>query len=83
MPSAPVVVTVRYWASARAAAGVDQDEVAGGTVAEVVRAVTARRPGLSRIVGSATILVDGRVATGTDAVGEACVLEILPPFAGG
>ena len=42
---AGAAVTVRYWAGARAAAGVDSDTVTGcRTVADVVAAVTRLRP---------------------------------------
>ena len=35
-PGAPVLVTVRYWAAARKAAGVAEEKHAGATVAEVL-----------------------------------------------
>lgn len=76
-------VTVRYWAGARAAAGTEQDEVSGGTVAEAVAAVTSLHPSLEPIAAVSTLLLDGR-AVGRDAVLiDGSVLEILPPFAGG
>jgi molybdopterin converting factor small subunit len=77
-------VTVRYWAGARAAAGVDEDQVSGcADVAAALTAVTALRPALGGVLGACTLLLEGR-AVSPDAVLPAdAVLEVLPPFAGG
>jgi molybdopterin converting factor small subunit len=77
-------VTVRYWAGARAAAGVDSDVLTGcSTVADVVAAAVASRPALAPVARVSSLLLDGRAATPTDAVPDGSVLEVLPPFAGG
>jgi molybdopterin synthase sulfur carrier subunit len=76
-------VTVRYWAGARAAAGVASDEVSGATVAEVVAAAVARRPALRPVAEVATFLVDGAAAAGDRPVAPGATVEVLPPFAGG
>jgi sulfur-carrier protein len=86
-------VLVRYWAAARAAAGVDQDTVAvaeGTTLATVlaeVHRIHADRPKLSEVIGVCSILVGDRPVGAT---GPADVtlhpgdtVELLPPFAGG
>lgn len=86
-------VTVRYWAAARAAAGVQSDElpVSGEmTLADVlaaVRRVHEDRPRLAEVVSVCSVLV-GERPVGT--VDPAAVLlrpgdtvELLPPFAGG
>ncbi|HET8987004.1 MAG TPA: MoaD/ThiS family protein [Humibacillus sp.] len=79
-------VTVRYWAAARAAAGVDAQtlEVAAPTtVGAVVDAAVAAHPALDRVARVATVLLDGR-SVGRDAsVGDGASVEVLPPFAGG
>ena len=81
---APAVVTVRYWAGARAAAGVDVETVSGvGTVAELVARIGAARPELRAVLAVAAVLVDGRAAAGEDPVGAGALVEVLPPFAGG
>ena len=83
-------VTVRYWGSARSAAGVETEQVGAGTVAEVIAAITARRPGDRRfrdVIETCGVMVgevpvggrepaDVRVASGDH-------VEFLPPFAGG
>jgi molybdopterin converting factor small subunit len=77
-------VTVRYWAGARAAAGVDTDLVAAcGTVGEALAAAVALRPGLAPVAEVSTVLVDGRRAGRGDALPPGALLEVLPPFAGG
>jgi len=84
--SAEQTVTVRYWAAAREAAGVDREPLALGedaTVSDAVAAAVAAHPDLARIASVATFLVDGRAA-GRDAVlASGATLEVLPPFAGG
>lgn len=81
---APLAVTVRYWAGARAAAGVDEDTFPEcPTVASATAAVVARHPALEPIVAVSTLLLDGRVVTPKTALSPGAVLEVLPPFAGG
>ena len=85
-------VTVRFWASARAAAGVDSVDVAGMgpvTLADVVRRVLADAddPRLERVLAVCSVLVGDRPA-GAHEPGEVLVnpgetVEFLPPFAGG
>jgi sulfur-carrier protein len=86
-------VTVRYWASARAAAGVSQDvvEVAGAvSLAELVERVIGLHEGssdLAKVLHVCSVLVDGAQA-GTRDAGDVVVrpgasVEFLPPFAGG
>ncbi|MBM6403121.1 MoaD/ThiS family protein [Phycicoccus sp. CSK15P-2] len=81
--AAEATVTVRYWAGARAAAGVDSDVVAAGDVATLAEALVALRPGLRDVLPVCTVLVDGRAATGADALRPGADVEVLPPFAGG
>ncbi|MBK8470422.1 MAG: MoaD/ThiS family protein [Candidatus Phosphoribacter sp.] len=77
------VVVVRYWAAARALAGVDSESVAGSTVGEIRAAVLGRHPGLAPVLRVATLLLDGRAAHESDRVSPGSTLEVLPPFAGG
>jgi molybdopterin synthase sulfur carrier subunit len=83
-PDAMAVVTVRYWAGARAAAGVDAETVeVAGTVAELVERLGAARPDLRPVLAVASVLVDGRAGAGDDPVPAGALVEVLPPFAGG
>ena len=77
-------VTVRYWAGARAAAGVDTETVPGvRTVGDLVGHLVASRPALGPVLPVCSVLVDGRASTGDDPVPAGAVVEVLPPFAGG
>lgn len=86
-------VTVRYWASARAAAGVDQDvlEMASPvTLDRVLAEAKARHRDLSRfvsVVSVCSVLVGDRPVGAQDheqvVVPEGDTVELLPPFAGG
>jgi sulfur-carrier protein len=82
-------IVVRYFAGARAAAGVSEDrvELTGPdvTVAGALAAVRARRgTGLDRVLPSCSFLLDG-VAVHDHAVPvpDGSELDVLPPFAGG
>jgi molybdopterin synthase sulfur carrier subunit len=85
-------ITVRYWASARAAAGVETDAlpVSGPlTLADVVRRSAALHPGtrLPGVLEACSVLVGDQPVKSRrpDAVlvqpGQ--TVEFLPPFAGG
>ncbi|MBQ0830806.1 MoaD/ThiS family protein [Streptomyces tagetis] len=81
-------VTVRYWAAAKAAAGVAEEPYEADTLAGVLDAVRERHPGeLTRVLTRCSFLVDGDPA-GTRAretvrLAEGGTVEVLPPFAGG
>lgn len=79
------MVTVRYWAAARAAAGCTQETVAAATVGELVT-ILSRRPELARILQASSLLIDGVAAATDDAARSlegAGEVHVLPPFAGG
>ncbi len=82
--TAPSDVTVRYWAGARAAAGVDTETLGTpGTVGALVELLAASRPGLAPVLPVCSVLVDGLAAAGEDPLPPGAVVEVLPPFAGG
>lgn len=93
-----VVVTARFWASARAAVGVSSADVrvptssASGaltepgavTVADVIDALTAEHgPRVGQVLSVCSVLYDGLRVDPTAAVQSGAELEFLPPFAGG
>ncbi len=84
-PEAPdATVTVRYWAGARAAAGVDSDTFSGcATVGDAVAAVTRLRPALESVTAVSSLLLEGVPADRDAALPAGAVVEVLPPFAGG
>lgn len=78
------MVTVRYWAGARAAAGVAEERLAGvATVDDLVSRLSKARPGLLAVLPVCSVLVGGRASTGEDQIAPGAVVEVLPPFAGG
>ncbi|QIX25477.1 MoaD/ThiS family protein [Nocardioides sp. JQ2195] len=86
-------IIVRYWASARAATGVNEDRLStDGTlsISDVRDRVLALHPdsdNLERVVASCSVLVDdeplGRRDPSTVLVSPGQSVEFLPPFAGG
>jgi molybdopterin converting factor small subunit len=83
-------VTVRYWAAAKQAAGIAEEDLTTDTLAGALATVLARHgenPELAAVLARSSFLVDGERA-GTNgqegvALREGAVIEILPPFAGG
>ena len=81
---AGALVTVRYWAGARAAAGVDEDVLENcATVTHAAAAVIGLHPDLASILPVSTLLLDGRAVGLAAPLSAGAVLEVLPPFAGG
>lgn len=80
--------TIRYWAAAKAAAGVAEEPFAETVLADVLAAAVARHgDALARVVQRSSFLVDGAPVGGRDRAGvelaDGSVVEVLPPFAGG
>ena len=81
-------LNVRYFASARAAAGVESEVVAvedGTTIADVLRMLTQRHAGpFAAIAEASSLLLDGVAVRSPDTpIAAASELDVLPPFAGG
>lgn len=85
------MVTVRYWAAARAAAGRTEDQVVGAeTVQQVLDEVSRRRPDdghFARVLAISSFLLGQQPIRREDLAGIPVaggdVIEVLPPFAGG
>lgn len=78
------VLLVRYFAGARAAAGVPEEKIDAATLGELVAAVTAGRPKLIPVLTACSFLVDGMSWRDRDAALPAtATVDVLPPFAGG
>jgi sulfur-carrier protein len=83
-----LTVVVRYFAAARAAAGVDEEKIqvpAGATVATLLDAVRAEHgPELGRVLDRCSYLLDEVAVRDQDtALPEDATVDVLPPFAGG
>ena len=82
------MVTVRYFAAAKEAAGTDREQVVAATLAEALEAVRGRHDArFTTVVGRCTYVVDGAPVGGRDHaavhLAEDAVVDVLPPFAGG
>ncbi len=86
------MVTIRYWAAAKEAAGVAAESLEAGTLADALSTAlgsrdTERGDRLRGVLGRSSFLIDGQPA-GTRPhqdirLPDPAVIEVLPPFAGG
>lgn len=82
------MTAVRYWASARDAAGTAQDDIDAATLADALAHVgNLHGDRLARVLAVCSFLVDGDPVGGRDHAGVrldgAGLVDVLPPFAGG
>jgi molybdopterin converting factor small subunit len=79
------VPTVRYFAGARAASGVDTESREAGTLDELIgQVVAAHGERLERVLTACSFLVDGtQTRDRATALSPGSVVDVLPPFAGG
>jgi sulfur-carrier protein len=83
-------VTIRYWAAAKEAAGVQQESVEAMTLSDLLNTVVAsRKPDrrLADVIARSSFLVNadpvGRGDRSSIVLDDGAVVEVLPPFAGG
>jgi sulfur-carrier protein len=79
-------ITVRYFAAARAAVGVETEPLeVSGTVDDAIRAMRERHgPELGRVLDRCSYLLDEVAVRDRSTVLPAgATLDVLPPFAGG
>lgn len=82
--------TIRYWAAAKAAAGVAEEAYEASTLAEALAAAKRRHaasPEFARVLVRSSFLVNG-LPVGTRSpdtipLMDGTTVEVLPPFAGG
>jgi sulfur-carrier protein len=83
------IVTIRYWAAAKDAAGVAEQQLAADTLAAALAAAVAANDTarLGAVLARSSFLIDGnpvgRRATESVPLADGNVIEVLPPFAGG
>ncbi|KUL34426.1 MoaD/ThiS family protein [Actinoplanes awajinensis] len=79
------MLTIHYFAGARAAAGVATEEVAAQSLEELTQHLTDRHgERLGLILKAASFLVDGLTCHNRQApLPTDATVDILPPFAGG
>ena len=80
-----MAVTVRYFAGARAAAGVDTESRDAATLEDLVGQIVGDHgEKLERVLTACSFLVDGTSTRDrTLALSPGAVVDVLPPFAGG
>ncbi len=80
-------ITVRYFAAARAAAGIETETLeveTGGTIDDLVRTLTRRNDRLAAVLRGCSFLKDGVAVRDQLAVLQGKeTIDVLPPFAGG
>ena len=78
-------VTVRYFAGARAASGVDTETRTAASLGELVgQLVDAHGERLERVLTACSFLVDGTsIRDRALQLSPGAVVDVLPPFAGG
>jgi sulfur-carrier protein len=83
----PDVITVRYFAGARAATGVDEEQLPAPRswpLEELAEHLAERHgPALGRVLAAASFLVDETAGSRDRVVPAGSVVDVLPPFAGG
>jgi molybdopterin converting factor small subunit len=81
------MITIRYFAGARAASGVESEQlaVAAGTPLETLVGQLSERhgPALARVLEASSFLVDEIAGDRRRIVPDGAVVDVLPPFAGG
>lgn len=90
------IVTLRYWAAAKDAAGTAEETVTAETLADALAAARGKTdPGrhtgqdarLAAVLARSSFLIDGAPvgsrAPEAVALTDSAVIEVLPPFAGG
>jgi molybdopterin converting factor small subunit len=80
--------TLRFWAAAKAAAGVAEEPYDAATLAEALAAARSRHgDGLARVLDRSTYVVDDAPVGGRPhdkvLLTDGGSVEVLPPFAGG
>lgn len=85
--TATLLVTVRYFGAAAAAAAADSETLPvepGTTIADLTNRLAGRSPRLAAVLTRCSYLCDGVAVRDVDAhVRTGQTIDVLPPFAGG
>ncbi len=84
----PLRTTLRYWAGARAAAGVASEPTSATTLAEALLLARATRDDrFGQVLSVCSYVVDGDPVGARDhaqvQLADGALVDVLPPFAGG
>ena len=79
------MATVRFFAAAADAAGIDEAEVDAQRLGDLTRTLAERfGPELQRVLARSSYLIDGeRTTDASHGLAADALVDVLPPFAGG
>lgn len=77
------MATVRYFAAAAEAAGVEEELRDAASLGALRTAILAAHPGLIGILSRCAVLVDGARVDDDAPLPPGATIDVLPPFAGG
>ena len=78
------MLLIRYFAGARAAAGVPEEKVTAASLGELTALIVAEHPRLAAALPACSFLVDGVAWRDLAApLPASATVDVLPPFAGG
>ncbi len=78
------MVTVRFFAAAREAAGTPETTVEAATAAELTDALEAAfGPRMAQVLAVSSLMASGRRLLAADELAPDSQIDVLPPFAGG
>ncbi len=77
-------IEIRYFAAARAAAGVSVERVGSAPLSSILKSVSANNPQLKVVLDQCSFLVDSLAVHDLDInVNAGSFIDVLPRFAGG
>jgi sulfur-carrier protein len=77
-------IEIRYFAAARAAAGVSVDHVDPASLTQILTAVCAGNPQLAHVIDQCSFLVNSVAVNDMDSpIHAGSFIDVLPRFAGG
>ena len=79
------MITVRYFAAAKSALGVgEQQREAGTSIAQILADAASGAPAAAAVLARCSFLHNGQATTdGRIVLADGDTLDVLPPFAGG
>ncbi|MCX6430588.1 MAG: MoaD/ThiS family protein [Actinobacteria bacterium] len=78
------MITVRFFAAARDAAGISQAQVDAENLHDLIEILSKENSHLRRILEQCSFLVDGLIVHDRDKlITPGSAVDVLPPFAGG
>lgn len=78
------MVTLHFYAAARAATGVGEDQFSPASLGEIISAATIKYPKLAAILPGCSYLINGSASSQLQSeITGGDVVDVLPRFAGG